>query len=114
MESAIRHLSSISTSTVFAAAEFEQKVHLFEKGKQTIQRSIDTHLDFGGNRIQIIPEKNILITGAYNRFGLEAYNLATGDLVWKRKDLRKLQSVRYRPAASVISCFCDDTDGQIL
>lgn len=114
MRSSIRHLSSVSGSPLFAAAEFTKTVHLFRTGRPDCERTIFTNLDFGGNRLQIVPQKNMLIAGAYQVHGIEGYDLNTGRRCWQRRDLKKVQSIRRNPLDESISCFFENRAGVVI
>lgn len=110
MERVIRQSSN--NNEYFALAEFDKKVHIYSSVDFKYIKSLNTHLDYGGSRLQIIPEFNLIITGSYERFGIECYNISTGEMVWNRKDLKKVQKIRLDSDYKTISCFFDNQAGQ--
>jgi hypothetical protein len=93
---AIRHIDIPKTSLdLFVTAEFEKKVSLWSLEKMKKIGDIDTTLDFGGSRLVLIPtdKEPIVVTGAYTRYGVSAYNL-DGKKIWERKDLKKSQYIK--------------------
>jgi len=114
MRSSIRHLSSVNGSPIFAAAEFKKTVHLFRTGCPDAERTIFTNLDYGGNRLQIVPQRNMLIAGAYHVHGIEGYDLTTGRRCWQRRDLKKVRSIRRNPLDESISCFFENRAGVVI
>jgi len=114
MNAIIRHLSIETNCEYFLAAEFEKYVHIYLKGESKRIKTMETNLDFGGNRLQIIPKYNLIIAGAYHKYGIEAYSILTNKLIWKRKDLKKVQNIRLHPKKEIISCFFEDSAGQLI
>ena len=89
----IRHISSPTASAdMFATAIFENTVSIWSYKEKRKITEFDTVLDFGGRRLLFIPgETPFLIAGAYERHGICAYDALTGELLWQRKDLYKIQ-----------------------
>jgi hypothetical protein len=93
----IRHIDiPKSNQDLFVTAEFEKRVSLWSLEKMEKISDINTTLDFGGNRLVLIPtyKEPIVITGAYARYGVSAYNL-NGNKLWERKDLKKPQYIKF-------------------
>lgn len=114
MNSAIRHLSTTFGDHTFAAAEFENRIHIYRLGNSSPERVIYSHLDGGGYRMQIVPRKGIVVAGAYHVHGIEGFCLKTGRRLWQRKDLKKLQKLRWNPKDNSVSCFFEDRAGVVL
>ncbi len=91
----IRHIATNLAGSTFAVAEFEKAVYICDLVETKLVRTIATHLDFGGRRLAISPDGRYFAVGAYTRYGLELYEVATGVLLWKRTDLKKVQHVAF-------------------
>jgi WD40 repeat protein len=104
----IRHLSAAPESPFFLAAKFERQVYLFKVDQPDPLLEIGTHLDFGGHRLAIVPEKQVAVASAFYRYGIEAYSLKDAKLRWARKDLKKVQVIRKMPNGASILCFFAD------
>jgi hypothetical protein len=61
---AIRQLATSRTGRVLAAAEFERVVHLYDLTTSGHLRTLDTILDFGGDRLAISNDGKTLVVGA--------------------------------------------------
>ena len=87
----IRHLAvPLKGSDIFAAAEFEQRVTLWSFAARAKLAEFDTVLDFGGNRLALAANANVLLVAARFSGPLEVYG-SGGDLLWSRKDLFGIQ-----------------------
>ncbi|MFJ7183697.1 hypothetical protein [Lysinibacillus xylanilyticus] len=91
----IRHINvPVENSDLFVTAEFEKKVTLWSLATKKKLSEFDTILDFGGQRMVLIPFPSpIVVTAAYYRKGVAAYDALTGEKLWHRKDLTKVQYV---------------------
>src|SRR5689334_17192729 len=114
MSSAIRHLSVCDGDPRFAAGEFEKVVHIYHFRKTAAERTIYTHFDFGGSRLQIVPREDVLVTGAYSLYGIEGYSLSSGRRLWQRRDFKKVQSIEWNPSDSTVCCFFADRECLVL
>ena len=114
MNSSMQHFSVIENYEYFLVADFEGIVYLYRKGISERKNQILTHLDSSGNRLQLVPENESLVAGAYYVHGIECYSINDSSLVWKRKDLKKVQNIRKIPNAAQVACFFENRAGIIL
>ncbi|KOS68694.1 hypothetical protein AEA09_09170 [Lysinibacillus contaminans] len=91
----IRHINvPVEGSDLFVTAEFEKKVTLWSLASKKKLSEFDTILDCGEQRMVLIPFPSpIVVTAAYYRKGVAAYDGLTGEKLWHRKDLTKVQFV---------------------
>lgn len=75
-------------------AAFEKHVQIFDIKDQQVLSKFETILDYGGRRIAIDEEGEICICGCWERHGICGYETATGQLIWQRKDLKKVQHIQ--------------------
>lgn len=91
---AIRHFASTWSGSVIAAGEFERTVHVWDLNGPCRLATFPTILDFGGKRLAVTPEGTNCIAAAYHVEGIAAYAVPEGREIWRRKDLKKTQTLR--------------------
>jgi len=64
----------------------------------------DISYDFGGSRLAVDPNTGTLFSGAYFSTGIAAYDIETGNRLWHRRDLKKLQQIAYDPHDDLVYC----------
>jgi hypothetical protein len=110
----IRHLATSWAGSVIAAGEFENTVHIWDLLAERCLTTLATVLDFGGTRLAIACDGKACIAAAYNSEGVAAYSIPNGAETWRRKDLKKAQTVRVSlDDRRVFACF-DDRACQVL
>lgn len=121
-DSAIRHLATSHSGNVFAAAEFKSVVSIWDLKDQKKISEFETVLDFGGTRLAIDGSGQHCVAGAYHVNGICCYRTEQGSVLWKRKDLKKVQRMWMLPSQSEIACAFEEgplhvlrmTDGKTL
>ena len=89
----IRHVATSREGSRFAVAEFERKVYVWSSRTRKPIAQFETTLDFGGNRLAVTTDGEAVIVGAYNRYGIAAYDSRSGAELWRRKELKKVQTI---------------------
>jgi hypothetical protein len=112
--SAIRHLAASRSGRIVAAAEFQSAVSIWDLETQTKQSQFDSILDFGGTRLAIDEEGKRCVAAAYHVHGIACYNPQTGEVLWARKDLKKVQRIAISPLQDTIACGFEGGPLQIL
>lgn len=107
MTKTIRHLATEYNSDVIAVAEFESKVYIWDVCNNRMITSLDTHLDFGGERLAISSNNMHVAVGSYNRYGVSLYDYSTDKLLWTNKDLNKVHSLKFSPDGELLYAFFD-------
>jgi len=87
----IRHISASYSGNKIALGEFEKVVQIFDIDTLNTISEFNSILSFGGKRITINELGNICVCGAWAKFGLVGYNALNGEVIWQRKDLKKVQ-----------------------
>ena len=100
----VRQLATSLSGPMVAAGEFEHRVHIWDVVGRKHRASIDTILDFGGHRLAITEDGLLCFAAAYHVEGIAAYSTVDGAVIWRRKELRKVQSIR--PAVDGRRLFC--------
>ena len=101
----IRHIAVSESTPVFAVGAFEHDVTVWDYSQRRKVAEFKTILDFGGERLAIYNrEPPLLIAGAYNRYGICAYNLFPLDAVaWWRRDLKNPQMINVSERLGLMS-----------
>lgn len=104
-----KKISDIATScsgNIFAAAESEKMVYVWDFNKNLKIQSVESIFDDGGRRLAISPNGEICVAGAYNKYGVSMYDVGTGKMLWNRKDLKHVQTLKFNPGGDKIyACF---------
>jgi hypothetical protein len=90
----IRHIAASFNNDIVAFGEFEQNIQIMDITKNIIISEFKTILDFGGRRLIISLDGNICVCGCYKRYGICGYNVKSGEKIWQRKDLKKVQNMQ--------------------
>lgn len=110
----IHHLASSWSGSVIAAAEFEHTAHVWDVAAQMHLATFPTIMDAGGNRLTVTPDGKNCIAAAYHVEGIASYSVADGTETWRRKDLKKTQTLRAAlDGRRVFACF-DNRSCQVL
>jgi hypothetical protein len=102
--SAIRQLAATYDGPRIAAAEFECTVQIWDLRTRKRFSVFETLLDFGGTRLAISPRGDTCAAAAYRPGGLACYATDSGDVVYARNDLKKLQRLVYSPDGKLLYC----------
>jgi WD40 repeat protein len=90
----IRTISTTHSGDRFAVAEFKKRVQIWDLTSGLL-RVMDTDYDFGGRRLSISASGKYLTVGSYNKSGITTYSVDTGEILWKRDDLKKSGTVQH-------------------
>ncbi len=106
LSTVIRHIATSYDGPVIAAAEFEHRLHIFDLETGQKVATFDSIMDFGGRRLAISPDGQQCAAGAYHAHGLAMYDAGSGELLWQRKDLKKVQQLQFSKQDPVLlACF---------
>ncbi|NJK96866.1 MAG: hypothetical protein HC905_19870 [Bacteroidales bacterium] len=86
----IGHISTSFEGNRIALAEFEKEVQIFDIDSFQEISEFTSVLSFGGKRIAINKLGDICAWGAWSRHGICGYNANSGELLWQRKDLKRV------------------------
>ncbi|MFN3301144.1 MAG: YncE family protein, partial [Sediminibacterium sp.] len=90
----IRHISTSFLGNRIALAEFENLVQIFDLNTLQVISEFNSVLSYGGKRIAIDEQGEICVCGAWQRHGICGYNSNSGELIWQRKDLKRVQHLQ--------------------
>jgi len=113
-------------NNLVVAGEFNKRVSIWNATTGERISEIETLFDFGGRRFAISPRGDSVAAGAYDgsylndkkRYGgaVALYNLNDGSEIWKRKDIKRIQSIKFGGSTyrDRILTFFSDQACQIL
>ena len=110
----ISQLATSWSGSVMVAGEFERTVHVWDLTTATLLSRFDTILDFGGTRLAVTADGKNCIAAAYRVEGIAAYSTSNGAEVWRRKDLKKAQTLRVSLDDRQVYCCFDDKACHLL
>jgi len=110
----IRHIATFYDSPVIAVADFERYVQIWDIDSQRRIADLETTLDFGGNRLAITRDGQHCAVGAYHIHGVALYETKDGTEVWRRKDLKKVQSIRASVDGQRLLCGFEGKSFELL
>jgi hypothetical protein len=82
-------------------------VQIWPIPEQAPWAEFDTILDFGGPRLALCggSDRLVVVAGAWERHGICAYDATTGERLWERKDLKKVQALSPVDGNAVAACL---------
>jgi WD40 repeat protein len=110
----IHHIATTFDGKLFATAEFEKYVSIWNVDKGELQISFQTHLDFGGERLAISPDGQLCAAGAYHIHGISVYRTLDGSVLWSRRDLKKVNWLKFDPIQETLLAGFEDKPLHIL
>ena len=100
------HLAASFSGSVMAIGEFETTVHLWNVAEPRCLGTLNTVLDFGGDRLAITGDGKQVVAGNWTK-GVAAYCTASLSTQWHRKDLKHPQHIRISADDKRIICCLD-------
>ncbi len=110
----IRHLAAAFDAPLVAAAAAKRTVTIWDLETARERNRFGTILDFGGHRLALSNDGAICIAGAYEKQGVAAYSAETGELLWQRKDLTKVQAIVAGGDGTSVLCVFEYKPSRVL
>lgn len=88
-----RHVVASSTGSRALIGAWERTVAVCDLPDGACSASFETIFDPGGSRLALSDQLNGVIAAAYHAHGLAYYSCATGQMLWNRSDLKKIQQL---------------------
>jgi outer membrane protein assembly factor BamB len=85
-------------------AAFEHNVEVWDLLNRCLVGSFPTVFDFGGSRVALSDELDVLVAAAYTRHGLFAYRPGSGERIWERRDLKRVQTLTLSADGTRVFC----------
>jgi hypothetical protein len=83
------HLAPAASAPFIAAGPFKGEAGVFDLRDGRLVSRFPTSLDFGGPHLALNPDASILVAAAYERHGISAHAAATGEVLWRRQDIKR-------------------------
>jgi WD40 repeat protein len=101
--SMVHQIAALDTPPLVAIALSDSRIQIWSwsTGKQLGE--FKSNFTLGGKRMALTPDGAVCITGGWGR-GLAAYSVPSGDLLWHRRDIHRLQSITLNASGNDIYC----------
>ncbi len=83
---------------------FEREVEVWDVRTRLQMAVFTTVFDFGGSRLALSDERNVLVAAAYTRHGIAGYSPLSGEELWRRRDLKQIQELALSADGSRVFC----------
>jgi hypothetical protein len=93
----IREVVCASGGDLFVAAEFTAGVEVYSLAQRARVSKFETVVEARGRLGFSCESRPKLLAGAYNRYGVRAYDPLSREEIWRRPDLKRVQYVRGTP-----------------
>jgi len=100
----VRHVVPSSTGMHVILADFDHDVEIWNVAALQRIAAFRTIFDFGGIRLVLSDQARVLIAAAYTCYGIAGYAMTTGELLWRRRDIKASQVLSLSPDGSVVYC----------
>jgi hypothetical protein len=105
--SAIRTLIAAGRAPIIAAALFERTVQIWDWNLGERIAEFDTVFEHGGHRLALNPKGDCCVAASWKkgkRGGVVCYEARSGDTIWHRPDLRRVQGLRFSVSGDAVWC----------
>lgn len=110
----VRHFATSYAGSILLAGPWERTVATWDLNSAKCVASFDTVLDPGGRRLAVSSAGSTCVTAAYTRHGVAGYDTTTGDVVWRRLDLKQTQFVGFAAGDEAVHCAADTRPCHVL
>lgn len=76
-------------------------IHVADKTRYDLP---EVSYSWGGRRLAVDSQSDVLFCGAYHDTGIAAYEFKTGNCIWHRRDLKRLQKIAYDSRDNLVLC----------
>jgi WD40 repeat protein len=100
----IREIAAGYEGPIIAAVGIDDKVSVWDLDSSKKLSEFESSWDIGGRRLAISDDGKLCAVGAYQRYGVTVFDALKGATLWRRRDLRKVQSLKFsRHRAAVLA-----------
>jgi WD40 repeat protein len=104
--SAIRHLATARDGNIVAVGLFERTVSIWNMATGKRISQFETVLGCGGTSLALSQEESACLAAGWRR-GLACYDVPSGVMRWRRKDLKQIGQVVIAPGGRHAYCCCE-------
>lgn len=97
-----------------AEREFKSPIVIWDFAARKKIIEFKSCLQFGGERLAISNDGTLCAVGAYHRHGIVMHRVEDGSVLWQRKDLKKVQHLKFNPDGSLLLAVIQDRGGHVL
>ena len=108
------HLAPAAKSARVVVGESKVSVAVWDFDPPARVSSFDTILDFGGDRLAVSDDGQVVLAAAYRRFGLAAYEATDGKPLWQRRDIKRPQRLSVSHARAAVYVGTDASACQVV
>jgi len=110
----VRHIACSYDGGVIAVGEFERNIQTWNAESRQRIADFETTLDYGGRRLAINRDGTLCAVGAYHRHGIAVYDATPGDELWRRRDLKGIQSLTFSHDGVWLRCCFGDKPCHVI
>jgi hypothetical protein len=110
----VRQMAAAGVAGRVACGAFERKVDVWQIEPARRLSSFETVLDFGGHRLALSDDGQILVAAAYHDHGVAAYRVETGEALWHRRDIKHAQRLSLSHHSAELYVASDDQPCLVL
>ena len=103
--SAIRHVTTARDGNIVAVGLFERTVSIWNMATGKRISEFETVLGFGGSQLALSQEESACLAAGWRR-GLACYDVPSGAIRWRRKDLKQIGRAVIAPDGRHAYCCC--------
>ncbi len=100
----VRHVVPSSTGMHVILAAPDHDVEIWNVAAVQRIAAFRTIFDVGGRRLALSDQAGILVAAAYICYGIAGYAMTTGEVLWRRRDIKASQVLSLSPDGSVVYC----------
>ena len=108
-------VSTADRSESFAAADGQGQIAIVDISSNKVATTFLSNYSPGGSRLAYLPATGKCVTGSYHEHGIgcdrdcgvACFDIGTGNRVWLRRDLRRVQHLLYGPNGESVFCGFD-------
>jgi len=91
----VREIAAGYDSPIIAAVGVGDRVSVWDLSSSKKVSEFESSWDIGGQRLAVSDDGKLCAVGAYQRYGVTVFDALKGALLWRRKDLRKVQNLKF-------------------
>ncbi len=103
----VNRVDSWLNSNYCAIVSWGGWVRLFNIAEKRFAIDLFTHKDSGGVSVAMSPDDRHCFLGTYYSWGLACFDVSTGQIVWKRDDLKRFYGLSYSKAQQCLFAYFD-------
>lgn len=103
----VNHADSWQNSSFIAVVTWNGRVKLFDASSKRFIVEFFTHKDPGGVSVALSQNNERCFCGTYYAWGLACFDVSTGQVIWRRKDLKRFYGLSFSPARNSLFAYFD-------